>query len=390
MPRRVLIMTNAVAAAPDTEPEAAMLKVLFVTVDGGGNIPPQLAVARVLQSRGARIHFLGHPGISDRVDAAGFSFESLVSGGDFEPTRQRSLLRMTADVAKVAIDRRIGAEVVAAAHRYGADVVVIDMLLTATIDEVVAAHVATVVFVHCFYRQVQNKAAGPVGWLMRARGVAPLGAERSGALHIVTARRDLDPIHGAPPVHHVGVVWQGVPTASVVMPVPRILVSLSTLGFAGQRSMLQRILDALAPLPVQATVTVGPAIDASGVRIPANASLHDWLDHDQVLATASAVVGHGGHSTTMRALSFGVPVVVLPANPLIDQKLVGTALQQMGAGILLNKHARAHRIRAAIRAVLQDPGYRDAAGRLGQQIRQRDGALTAAEAIGQYAMASMS
>ncbi|WP_205875603.1 glycosyltransferase [Mycobacterium camsae] len=381
-------MTNAVAAALDTETTAAVVKILFVTVDGGGNISPQLAVARVLRSRGSRIHFLGHPGIRDRVEAAGFSFESLPTRTDFDPTRQRSLLRMASDIAKVQIDRRIGAAVVAAACRYGADVVVIDMLLTATIDEVVAAHMATVVFVHCFYRQVQNKAGGPLGWLMRARGVDPLGAERSGALHIVTARRDLDPIHGTPPVHHVGVVWQGVPTESTVLEVPRILVSLSTLGIAGQRSMLRRILHAVAPLPVHATVTVGPAIDASGLRVPANASIHDWLDHDEVLPTTAMVVGHGGHSTTMRALSFGVPVVVLPANPLIDQKMVGAALHQVGAGILLSKHARTRRIRTAIRAVLEDPRYRDAADRLGRQIRQRDGAQTAADEILQFARAS--
>ena len=87
-------------------------------------------------------------------------------------------------------------------------------------------------------------------------------------------------------------------------------------------------------------MTVGPGIDAAGLRVPQNASMHAWLDHDEVLATASLVVGHGGHSTAMRALSFGVPQVVMPANPLIDQKSVGAALERVGAGILLPKHAK--------------------------------------------------
>ena len=43
------------------------MKALFVTVDGGGNIPPQLAVARILRNRGAEVRFLGHHGIRDRV-----------------------------------------------------------------------------------------------------------------------------------------------------------------------------------------------------------------------------------------------------------------------------------------------------------------------------------
>ena len=47
------------------------MKILFVIVDGGGNIPPQLAVARALQARGVEIHVLGHSGIRERVEAAG-------------------------------------------------------------------------------------------------------------------------------------------------------------------------------------------------------------------------------------------------------------------------------------------------------------------------------
>lgn len=371
-------------------PDAPALRVLFVTVDAGGNIPPQLGVARALRSRGAQVHFLGHPGIQDRVEAAGFSFESMLAGSDFDPIRQRSLLSMTKDFLKLTVDRRIGHDSVAAARRHGVDVVVVDMLLAAAIDEVVIADLPTVVFVHCFYRQVQNKAAGPIGWLMRLRGVAPLRAENSGALQIVTATRELDPIRGAPPVHHVGVVWQGVPAQARFLPGPNLLISLSTCAFAGQRNMLQRILDAVAALPVRAKVTLGPAIDASGLRVPQNASIHCWLDHDEVLATASLLVGHGGHSTTMRALSFGVPVVIMPANPMIDQKLVGEALQQAGAGILLHKHVSSQRIRAAIRQTLEDPRYRNAAGRLGELIRQQDGAETAADAIIEHTAASMS
>jgi len=238
--------------------------------------------------------------------------------------------------------------------------------------------------VHCFYRAVQDLAASPVGWMLRLRGTDPLAAEHRGLLQLVSARADLDPMRGHPAVCHTGVVWQGAPRAAEQSQIPRVLVSLSTCAFAGQRRMLQNILDAIAPLPVDATVTVGPAINAAGLRVPHNAAMHAWLDHDDVLATASLVVGHGGHGTAMRALSFGVPQIVMPANPMIDQKGVGAALERVGAGTLLRKHAGPKRIRAAIQAVLTDPAYREAAGRLGVQIRQRDGAQAAADAIGDF------
>jgi UDP:flavonoid glycosyltransferase YjiC (YdhE family) len=366
------------------------MKALFVTVDGGGNIPPQLAVARILRNRGAEVRFLGHHGIRDRVQAAGFEFEAFRAGMDFDPTRRHPWTGVLGDMARVITDRRAGHDIVQAAHCHGADVVVVDMLLTAAIPEVVSAELPTVVFVHCFYRAVQDAAVGPLGWLLRLRGVPPLGAERNGALQIVTARADLDPVRGAPPVCHVGAVWQGLPTAAQPQAVPQLLVSLSTCAYAGQRRMLQNIFDALESLPVRATVTVGPAIDAAGLRVPENASIHSWLDHDEVLATASLVISHGGHSTAMRALSFGVPLVMMPVNALIDQKRVGIAVQQAGAGLLLRKRARVRRIREAVNVVLRDRAYREAAARIGDQIRQKDGAAVAADVISEFARTSLS
>lgn len=364
------------------------MKVLFVVFDGGGNIPPQLAVARALRARGAEVRFLGHHGVRQRVEADGFPVETFRAGTNFDPTVQRPLLPMMISMTRVAMDRRLGREAVRAAHRHHADVVVVDVILTAGIHEVAAQGFPTVVFGHCFYRTIQDLAAGPIGWLLRLKGTPADRLQRTGALQIVTARAELDPVRGAPPVQHVGVVWQGIPAAATPQPVPRILVSLSTCAYAGQRRMLQRILDAIEPLPVRATVTVGPAIDSSGLRVPANASMHAWLDHHEVLATASLVVGHGGHSTAMRALSYGVPLVIMPANTLIDQRRVGVAVQSLGAGILLRKHAGVRRIRAAISAVLQDPAYREAAGIFGDEIRRCDGAEVAAAAISQFTKTS--
>jgi UDP:flavonoid glycosyltransferase YjiC (YdhE family) len=340
--------------------------------------------ATVGDGTGTQVHFIGHSGLRERVEAEGFSFEPFAHGRHFDPTTPRSLPAIMTDFAKVAADRRLGQSVIHAARRYGADAVVVDTVLIAGIAEVVASGIPTVVFVHCFYRGVQDIAASPVGWLLRLRGVAPLAVEHQEVLQVVSARADLDPMRGEPQVCHTGVVWQGVPTQAVAAHTPRILVSLSTCAFAGQRRMLQNILDAIEPLPVEATVTVGPSIDASGLRVPQNATMHAWLDHDEVLATTSLVVGHGGHSTAMRALSFGVPQVVMPANPMIDQKRVGTVLERVSAGVLLPKHAGSKRIRAAIDKVLGDPTYRRAASRLGEQIRERDGAAVAAEAIEEF------
>jgi UDP:flavonoid glycosyltransferase YjiC (YdhE family) len=365
------------------------MKILFVMFDGGGNIPPQVKVARALKNRGADVHVLGHGGIRERIESAGLTFEQFADGRTFSPVERRSLPRMMADFAKVTVDRQYGQCAVEVARRLGVDAVVVDVVFAAAITEVLRAKIPTIAFVHFFYRGVQDILASPVGWLQRVRGITPLRADPSALLQIVTARSDLDPLRGTPPVHHVGVVWQGTPAQAIPAPTPRILVSLSTCAYPGQRRMLQNTLDAVEPLDVETIVTVGPGIDSAGVRVPVNTTMHSWLDHDEVLASASLVVGHGGHSTAMRALSFGVPLVIMPANPLIDQKRVGAQIARVGAGILLPKHAGSKRIREAITNALHDPAYRDAAVRIGARIRERDGADVAADAVVDFLRSSV-
>ncbi len=63
------------------------MKILFAIVDGGGNIPPQLAVARALAARGVEVQVLGHRGIRERVEAAGLAFEPFTDGQTFRSHR---------------------------------------------------------------------------------------------------------------------------------------------------------------------------------------------------------------------------------------------------------------------------------------------------------------
>ena len=164
--------------------------------------------------RRRRSSVLGHRGIRERVEAAGLAFEPFTGGRHFDPTVQRSLPAIMAAFTRVAADRRLGQCVVEAARRHDVDAVVVDMILTAGIPEIVDSGIPTIVFVHCFYRAVQDLAASPVGWMLRLRGTDPLAPEHLGLLQVVSARADLDPMRGDPAVCHTGVVWQGVPSAA--------------------------------------------------------------------------------------------------------------------------------------------------------------------------------
>jgi UDP:flavonoid glycosyltransferase YjiC (YdhE family) len=75
------------------------------------------------------------------------------------------------------------------------------------------------------------------------------------------------------------------------------------------------------------------------------------------------------------------PFIVLPMAKFMDQAKIGQVLEKAGAGRLLPKKSPPARIRQAIEQVLRDDRYRLAASRLGAEIRQKDGASVAADAI---------
>jgi MGT family glycosyltransferase len=160
-----------------------------------------------------------------------------------------------------------------------------------------------------------------------------------------------------------------------------VLLSLSTYRYGGMLAVWQRALDAVGELPVRVVATTGPAVDAGRLRAPDNVELRDWASHDQVMPTVSAVVGHGGHATTMLALAHGLPLLVLPLFRFVDQPMVGRAVQDAGAGLTIAKSSSAQEIRGAVERLLADPGYAAGARRLAERIRDLDGLHRAADAV---------
>ena len=185
------------------------MKILFALVDGGGNVPPQLAVARALQRRGAQVHVIGHRGLRERVEAAGLTFESFAGGRHFDPIIQRSLAALMTSFVRAAADRRLGDCVVESARRHDADVVVVDMILAAGVRPGREIRPSDRRFRALLLSSGSGpRGVSPVGWMLRLRGTDPLGAEHQGLLQIVSARADLDPMRGTPAVRHTGVAWQ--------------------------------------------------------------------------------------------------------------------------------------------------------------------------------------
>lgn len=360
------------------------MRVLFVTMDGGGNLPPLLGIAREVGRRGGRPVVLGNAVQRSAVEAAGLPFQPFTEGRDYDSSAPRSTLKGVADLTGLFADQGIGRDALGLLAAEPADVVVVDCLLWGAALELAASNVPFVSLVHSQWQYFRGNARGPVGLISRMRGADPLRAEAAARLTLVTTRPEIEDPAGrapSPGVEHTGFVWQGRPVAAApdVMR-PRVLVSFSTTSFPGQARALQNALDALDGLPVEIVATTG-AVDPSVLRVPAGARVERRIDHAELLPDTRLVIGHGGHATTSRALAYGIPLLVLPMHPLMDQPAIARAVERLGVGRRLPKSASPARIRAAVEGLLADHAALTAARALGEDIRSRDGATAAVDLL---------
>jgi UDP:flavonoid glycosyltransferase YjiC (YdhE family) len=146
---------------------------------------------------------------------------------------------------------------------------------------------------------------------------------------------------------------------------PRLLVSLSTLN-QGQAPLMERILTALAGLPIHAVVTLGPALAAARFTPPPNVILETFIPHTAVLPHVDAMVTQCGLGTLMKALAHGVPLVCIPV--LGDQPDNAARVMARGAGLRVPADAAPGRLREAIQRVVTDPSFRHAAQQLATEM----------------------
>ena len=144
---------------------------------------------------------------------------------------------------------------------------------------------------------------------------------------------------------------------------PLVVVGLST-TYLAQGSLLERIVAALATLPVRALVTTGD-ITLRGAP-PPNVHVARYVPHARVLPEASLVVTNAGLGTVHAALTQGLPIVCLPIGR--DQPDNAARVVRHGAGVRLSPKSGSVAIGAAIQTVLGEPTFSAAARRLAAAI----------------------
>jgi UDP:flavonoid glycosyltransferase YjiC (YdhE family) len=162
---------------------------------------------------------------------------------------------------------------------------------------------------------------------------------------------------------------------------PLVYASLGTLQ-NGSEAIFRTIAEACAGLDAQLVISLGGGLDPA--RLGAlQGVVVAYAPQLELLKRAAAVITHAGLNTVLESLAEGVPMVALPLGN--DQPGVAARVRACGAGLVITNRRLnfKRRLRAAVRAVLEEEKYRAAACRMQTAMREVDGLERAADIIEQ-------
>lgn len=398
------------------------MRFLFATWDGGGNVLPTLAIARQLRARGHFVRVLGPRSLRLRVEGAGCAFSAYARVPHRSPSpagaaalgRPRAAL-LVMELARAAPALAYAEDVLSELERDPVDVLVVDFMLAGAVAAGERAGLPTAALMHTVYclpvpgrppfgpgvkahpgpgwrlrdtavsalrRCTQRHALRDLNEARRSLGLAPVASAsdqfRYIARVLVLTTNDFDPPPASRPpnISYVGPQpagsWRSKP---LDLPFSRedrrpfVVVSFSTRHAATK--IVQRVLDTLAALPVHGLVTLGLALAPGDLRLPGNVVARRFVSHGVVLPHAQLVITHAGLGTVMAALTHGVPLLCIPLKN--DQFENAARVVSAEAGRTLGSHARRSSLKRAILQLLNDPCFREGAGRMAEAIAAHEG-----------------
>lgn len=399
------------------------MNILFVTIDGGGNLPPVFGIAKELSDRGHKVSVLSEPCMEPMIRHLGYAFipfrrhftrkdrtEDIFQDWNVSPVRNPVLANIVFGPVRVVAE-----ETMDAIRQTDADLLVADCLLPTALIAAEASRIPGVLAFHMpEYFPGPNRPPGMFG-LLPGKGIAarlrdrvisklfhvkldrflpvinevraqmnlPLLKQTSNLIHgadlrlIQTMERFDFPLEPRPAnIRYTGPVlhdpdwtstWSNPWTPEDSRPL--VVISLSS-TFQNQYTAIQSAIDALRDQNIRGLVTLGPALKMDRFSTPENVLIVESAPHSKVLPLADLVITHAGHGTVMKALSHGLPLVCLPMGR--DQNDNAVKVQYHGCGIALSAKAGPVKIRKAVQKILSEEAFKDVAVSFQADIRAID------------------
>jgi MGT family glycosyltransferase len=381
------------------------VRYLFVTVDGGGNLYPELAMAGRLAGRGHDVRFLGNRSQQMAIESAGHGFAPYRWAPDIDATasetsRFKDWATDPATAFAALCDHLwfgpaslFAADVTTELGRHPADALAIDYFLYGALAAAEKAAKPTAVLWHTTFGEWEVLNQGlPALNAARARiSLPPLATvfeqyRRMDRVLVLTSESFDFAITSQPLPANVRHVGPQLPPSSGSAPAsdkprqPLVVASLST-TYQAQQDMLGRIVAALGALPVRGLVTTGPAVRVAA-DLPGNVEVSAWTPHAEIMPRAALVITHAGMGTVMTAMAHGVPMLCLPMGR--DQDGNAARVEHLGLGRVLPADASTADIAGAVRELLADPALGNHARRYAASLQAdiaEDRAVTEMEAL---------
>lgn len=159
---------------------------------------------------------------------------------------------------------------------------------------------------------------------------------------------------------------------------PQVYISLGTV-INERPDFYRNCIEALKNEPADVIISCGKAVDiASFGKQPDNITVCPYVDQLDVLSRASVFITHCGMNSVSESLYMAAPMVLYPQTN--EQKAVAIRVTETGAGEIL-KDDTAAGIRTAVRRILGDSKYAEAAEKICADFRSCSGAKGAADHI---------
>lgn len=163
---------------------------------------------------------------------------------------------------------------------------------------------------------------------------------------------------------------------------PIAYLTMGTISNLGVDDLFRAVIEATSDLVSDLIVSVGPNGDPAALGSqPNHVRLERYVPQTKLLPLCDLVVSHAGAGTTLAALQFGVPQLLLPQHGH-SQERTAAAVERVGAARVLRPgEADRSSLAQAAGATLNDQGFREAAARVSAEIASLPGPEFAAELI---------
>jgi UDP:flavonoid glycosyltransferase YjiC (YdhE family) len=374
-----------------------MKKILVLATAGaGGDLQPLLAVALGLRERGHELVFLGDATVAAALTGTGIETIVAAPEHDLGP-------RLIATIKESqGLDLAAQGELVRqllATWSEGLALVVEslvqahppDLLVTSLFGVGVAYHISAkagtpwCVINSTFYvgphppRPLESDFGARALPLVRSYFI-PLLEQAPLVLHATDPVFDYN--HTALPAthHYVGpLLWEAPAPIPHYLDEPGDPWALVTLSSQVQDDIpiARAGLDALALHPVRVVLTMGSGHQPAELHpIPPNARVEHYVPHSAVLERGALLLSHAGHGSVMKALWYGVPMVLVPWGR--DQPGVAARAEHLGVARVVGcEQLSVDLLSEAITQVLEDRRYHERAQAISRRLQAQAPVATA-------------